>query len=436
MPATISSTTSLATMLPEYARRIGAYVGSFTTTTNIGAAKLIVCVTLANRGWDVDDILNDFYIKITSGNNNGVIRRAADYEGSTGTLTVSGANLAAETGSVTFELYRYDPQRLTDTLQDAGQEIFPRVYVPVYDRTNTARHDQYHFARPSSIPRGYVRQLFVERRVSSKTYEENIVNSLNCDIEASTLTDWTSSNVTAAIETDTNDPDNAVVWSDTQSAKITATLNQVGQFYLLAPNPTNYVGEEINFAVWVYSRTASRVSAFIQVDSSSVVTGTAHTGKGWERLTVSTDATAITTSIKVGIQISSGTVFTCYLDEAIATAGREELPRAGRIAIRNWQEQGDDIYVTEAVPENHNLLVVGMGMLDFTNISSAAQEINENARRMLYNQAAMLLFQSEIDTLDSTEQQEAINRFNHFRNRMNESLGAMAPMAMLRNTAS
>jgi hypothetical protein len=48
----------------------------------------------------------------------------------------------------------------------------------------------------------------------------------------------------------------------------------------------------------------------------------------------------------------------------------------------------------------------------------------------------MLLFQSEIDTLDSTEQQEALNRFNHFRNRANEGLGAMAPMAMLRNTAS
>lgn len=278
--------------------------------------------------------------------------------------------------------------------------------------------------------------MFVERRVAAKTYADNIVNSLNCDIEGSTLTDWTSSNVTAAIEGDTDDPDNAMVWEGTQSAKVTATLNQVGQFYLLTPNPTNYVGEELNFAVWVYSKTASRVSAFIQVDSYAVVTGTAHTGRGWERLTVSTDATAVSTSIKVGIQISSGSVFTCYVDEALATAGREELPRAGRVAIRNWQEQGDEIYVTEAVPEDHNVLVIGMGMLDFTNISSTAQEINENARRMLYNQAAMLLFQSEIDTLDSTEQQEALNRFNHFRNRANESMGAMAPMAMLRNTAS
>ena len=75
-------------------------------------------------------------------------------------------------------------------------------------------------------------------------------------------------------------------------------------------------------------------------------------------------------------------------------------------------------------------------MLDFSNLSTTAQEVNENARRMLYNHAAMLLYQSEIDTVDSTEQQEALNRFNHFRNRANENIGSMAPMSMLRNTAS
>lgn len=436
MPATISSTSSLATMLPEYARRIGAYVGSFTTTTNVTTNTSVVCTTLGDRGWDVDDILNDFYLKVTSGENDGAIRRISDYTGSSGTITVSGSSLAAESGNVTFEIYRYDPQRLTDTLQDAGQEIFPKVFVPVYDRTNTASQNQYDFTRPPTIPRGYVRQLFAERKLYSKTYAHNIVNDQNCDLEADTITNWTSSNVTAAVEEDTTNPDNAVVWADRRSAKVTVDASSTGQFYLTVTSPTNYEGEEINFAVWVYSRTASRISPFIQIDSDAASTGDAHTGKGWERLTVSTDANLIGTSIKVGIQISSGTQFTCYVDEAIATAGQEELPRYGRVAIRNWYEQGDNIYVLERVPENHNVLVVGMGMLDFTNLSSTAQEVNENSRRMLYNQAAMLLFQGEIDTVDSTEQQEALNRFNHFRNRSNENIGSMAPIAMLRNTAS
>jgi len=415
MPTTISTTTSLATMLPEYARRIGAYVGSFTTTTAIAANTSVVCTTLGDRGWDVDDILNDFYIKITSQNNDGAIRRISDYTGSSGTITVSGSSLSSDSSTqATFELYRYDPQRLTDTLQDAAQEIFPRVFVPVYNNTNTAKEFQYNFTRPTSIPRGYVRQVWIEKRIDAKTSTDDILSDKNCDMEesSSSITDWTVCNITAAVEGDSTDPDNAMVWAESQSAKLTVTASSVGQFYLSVTSPTNYEGEEINFAIWVYSKTASRVSAFLQTDSDTVVTGDSHTGNGWERIIVTTTA------------------------DNVATSGREEMPRAGRIAVRNWREEDTKIRITEAVPEDHNLMIVGMGMLDFANLSSSAQEINQNTRRLLYNVAASILYQGEIDTVDATEQQQALNRFNHFRNRTNEMMGGMTPMAMIRNTAS
>ena len=112
------------------------------------------------------------------------------------------------------------------------------------------------------------------------------------------------------------------------------------------------------------------------------------------------------------------------------------MPRAGRIAVRNWREEDTKIRITEPIPEDHNLMIVGMGMLDFANLSSSAQEINQNTRRLLYNVAASILYQGEIDTVDATEQQQALNRFNHFRNRTNEMMGGMTPMAMIRNTAS
>ncbi len=50
---------------------------------------------------------------------------------------------------------------------------------------------------------------------------------------------------------------------------------------MTVPSGTNYVGEEINVGIWVYSRTASRVSAAIQLDSSSVSVGSTHSGLGW-----------------------------------------------------------------------------------------------------------------------------------------------------------
>ena len=34
-------TTTLDTMLPQYGRTIGAYIGSFTTTTNIGSGTSV-----------------------------------------------------------------------------------------------------------------------------------------------------------------------------------------------------------------------------------------------------------------------------------------------------------------------------------------------------------------------------------------------------------
>ena len=43
--------------------------------------------------------------------------------------------------------------------------------------------------------------------------------------------------------------------------------------------------------------------------------------------------------------------------------------------------KGDNIYVLEKVPSDHSVLVVGMGMLDFSNLSSTAQEVNQSSRR-------------------------------------------------------
>ncbi len=103
-----------------------------------------------------------------------------------------------------------------------------------------------------------------------------------------------------------------------------------------------------------------------------------------------------------------------------------------------WREEGDSVRIFDSIPQDRNILIRGMGMLDFSQLSTTGSntvELNQSQRRMLYNFAAMELFQGEIDTLDTSEQREAINRFNHFRNRVNEGLGMMPSMAMIRNVA-
>jgi hypothetical protein len=209
---------------------------------------------------------------------------------------------------------------------------------------------------------------------------------------------------------------------------------------MTVPSGTNYVGEEINIGIWVYSRVASRISAAIQIDSSTVSLGSTHSGLGWERLThtlVADEADGVS-SIKVGISVTSGTAFVFYADEIVAVAGQSEIPRVPINKIFSWREEGASIRVMDAIPQDRNLLVRGMGMVDFSQISTTGTntvELNQSQRRCLYNYAAMELFQGEIDTLDTTEQREAINRYNHFRNRVDEGSGMMPSMAMLRNVA-
>ncbi len=67
MPATISSTSTVDTILPEYARRLGAYAGSFSTTTTITTNTSVVSTGLTDRGFTADDILNDFLFGLPAG---------------------------------------------------------------------------------------------------------------------------------------------------------------------------------------------------------------------------------------------------------------------------------------------------------------------------------------------------------------------------------
>ncbi len=229
-----------------------------------------------------------------------------------------------------------------------------------------------------------------------------------------------------------------MVYAGTQSGKCTVTASSTATLLMTVPSGTNYVGEEINVGIWVYSRTASRVSAAIQIDSGSVSLGSTHNGLGWERLTHTLVADGVSSSIKVGVSATSGTAFVFYADELIAVAGQSEIPRIPVNKLFAWREEGDSVRIFDSIPQDRNILIRGMGMLDFSQLSTTGSntvELNQSQRRMLYNFAAMELFQGEIDTLDTSEQREAINRFNHFRNRVNEGLGMMPSMAMIRNVA-
>ena len=434
----MATTTTLSAILPKLGRRVGAYIGSFTTTTAIAANTSVVSTELTDLGFTDDDVLNDSFIKITSGNNLNEVRLVSDYTASSGTITVTGTALTSDSSTqATFEIYRYDPDQLRDAINDAANQAFPALFKRIDDRTHTVAPGQARYERPSSIEPGYIRQVYIVPKIESKTFAENIINDQNCDMEVSSsaLTNWTdSANITAAVEADTTSPNNFMVYRGQRSAKLTCAASSTGTFTLSVTDPTNYESEELNFSIWVYSKYADLVSPMVQIDSDSVVTGTAHSGNGWQRLTVSTTSSNVGSTIKVGLSFASnGAIYTVYADEAILTSGPSEIPKGFESVIFDWTEEGDYLTFLTAPPSHYNLHVVGCGALETLTAGADTITLEPHRVNLLLDYAALTFFEGELDQTSAEDQNAILRQITHYRNKTQNGRGEMVAPSLKKN---
>ena len=434
----MATTTTLSAILPKLGRRVGAYIGSFTTTTAIAANTSVVSTELTDLGFTDDDVLNDSFIKITSGNNLNEVRLVSDYTASSGTITVTGTALTSDSSTqATFEIYRYDPDQLRDAINDAANQAFPALFKRIDDRSHTVAPGQARYARPSSIEPGYIRQVYIVPKIQAKSFSENIIKDQNCDMEAdsSSLTNWTdSANITAAVEIDTTSPNNFMVYRDEQSAKLTCAASSTGTFTLSVTDPTNYESEELNFSIWVYSKYADLVSPMVQIDSDSVVTGTAHSGNGWQRLTVSTTSSNVGSTIKVGLNFASnGSIYTVYADEAILTSGPSEIPKGFESVIFDWTEEGDYLTFLTAPPSHYNLHVVGCGALETLTAGADTITLEPHRVNLLLDYAALTFFEGELDQTSAEDQNAILRQITHYRNKTQNGRGEMVAPSLKKN---
>ena len=434
----MATTTTLSAILPKFGRRVGAYIGSFTTTTAIAANTSVVSTELTDLGFTDDDVLNDSFIKITSGNNLNEVRLISDYTASSGTITVTGTALTSDSSTqATFEIYRYDPDQLRDAINDAANQAFPALFKRIDDRTHTVAPGQARYERPSSIEPGYIRQVYIVPKIESKTFAENIINDQNCDMEASSsaLTNWTdSANITAAVEADTTSPNNFMVYRGQRSAKLTCAASSTGTFTLSVTDPTNYESEELNFSIWVYSKYADLVSPMVQIDSDSVVTGTAHSGGGWKRLTVSTTSSNVGSTIKVGLSFASnGSIYTVYADEAILTSGPSETPKGFESVVFDWTEEGDHLAFLTAPPSHYNLHIVGCGALETLTAGADTITLEPHRVNLLLDYAALTFFEGELDQTSAEDQNAILRQITHYRNKTQNGRGEMVAPSLKKN---
>jgi len=431
------ATTALSVMLPQFGRYIGSFVGNYTVTTNINADNLIVSTGLISEGYDQDDDIDGMWVKITSQANLDVVRHIGNYVGSSGTITVDGPVLADDVGNTaTFEVYRWNPNRMVDALNDGRQDAFPALHRRIVIETLTSQINQSLFARPTSIMRGHITKIRTQLRIKAKTFANNIANDLNVDMEAPTITtDWTATNATIAIETNTSNPDNLMVFEPQQSMKATVGLDAVNTILLTITSPTNYIGQELNASMWVYSRTASRISMGIEIDDGTISTGTTHQGLGWERLTHSVVGDSIDTKLEAGLHVTSGSVFVFYADEFIITAGYSEPPALTGQLVQKWSEREDNIIIHPQVVHQKNFIVEGRGLLSSVAVGTDTMELDNYNLRLMFSYAGKEFFLGDQHTTNQGNFNEIQRRLSRFQDEINSGVGAMASQATRRTSA-
>jgi hypothetical protein len=274
-------------------------------------------------------------------------------------------------------------------------------------------------------------------KLESKTYTENILNDQNVDMEAdsSSLTNWTdSTHITAAVEVDTVSPNNYMVYRGDQSAKLTCAASNTGTFTISVTNPTNYESEELNFSIWVYSKYASLVSPMLQIDSDTAVTGTSHSGGGWERLTVSTTASNVGSTIKAGLSFASNSaIYTVYADEAILTSGPSASPLGYETIVFDWDEEGDNLVFKSQPPPHYQLHVVGCGALETLTAGADTITLEPHRVNLLLDYAALTFFEGELDQSSTDDQNAILRQITHYRNKTQTGKGEMVAPSLKKN---
>ena len=386
-------TTAWSTMHGEIQRVFG--FESFATTTNLTTSTAIVSTELGDR-WNQDDYFNGWYATIRGVNNDEVERRVRDYTATTGTLTVTGANLSGETGATTCEVSKFTQDDTLRAFNRARQNVWPNIGIVRDLETVVTGVLQQRYTVPSTIRR--VHRVELGARYEAENLSENLL--LNPGFEdwtnSTTPANWTLSGAGASVnqEEATTGARNYAVLSGSNSARLVVPLNTVTtllQTFDVSSSDYQAVGTEgveCNVSAWVYCNTASRVSIRIAGND-----GTAHGGTGWELIKHVQNLGATATTAAVGVVGSSGAAIPFFVDEILMTLGPSEGIEAPYTPIYNWQHippvagaaNGGTLIFSERLPEMRRLRIVGTDLLSSVSADSDTVEIDGDLLEPVYN---------------------------------------------------
>jgi hypothetical protein len=374
---------------------LGEFIDDDHSSTTTGAGNAAgTSLTDTSQSDFGERAMVDGWIRITSGTNDGEVRRVTVNDGSA-TITVAPAFTAQVATSVTYEFHRWNPDAKLKALDRARFSGFPYISTVVEDATQIGDNYNRKFSFAGTLKSGPY-TCWQELELGT-THTWNVLKNPR----GTSLTGWDLSGAGAtATLYQGGDYDRIIPKYTTVCTRITVPITTAVSYSQLASQftsltVTNAAGRKVTFGKWIYAKLADRVTLMI-TDDAGTSSSVAHQGRGWEYLEVSRDVDGDNSAtLTVSTEISSGAVMTVWWNHAWFVLG--DMPDVFSTQITPIRVQRDGsqqvVYLDEAPMKGLQLKLIGRGHLSALNEDvTATMEVDDGMAETLYAYAAQVLF--------------------------------------------
>ena len=380
----------MAVTLNRCLEMLGRATGLFVSDSSSGGGSTTTLVDTSIYRYDINTLTNKWLYIVSATNTtiNGSSRRISGIHDSNGTITVIGAMAASTSSGDTYYIVNFDPQIMTDAIQQATRTLYPHLYLPTRDET-----------------------IVVDNLLANWDFE----NWDSTGSNSAVATSWANIGTPS-----TNDESSRVAHgSYSMSVAATGATEGIEQNIFTSVNINEVASKTLHARAWVWASVADAARIRVTYDGSNYDSSDYHTGDSeWEGpslIYVDSAIDADMTELTVSCEVTSGN--TAYFDSVVAwidNVSEYDLPSTvvrgpHKVYMQDQVQEPNGHYTPLARPVSGRILrIEHMGRLTAPT-SSASVELDESRAELLVAQAAVHMFQTLANT-------DSGNRTDHLTN--------------------
>ena len=365
---------------------LGRATGLFVSDSSDSGGSTTTLVDTSIYRYDINTLTNKWLYIVSATNTtiNGSSRRISGIHASNGTITVIGAMAASTSSGDTYYIVNFDPQIMTDAIQQATRTLYPHLYLPTRDET-----------------------IVVDNLLANWDFE----NWDSTGSNSAVATSWANIGTPS-----TNDESSRVAHgSYSMSVAATGATEGIEQNIFTSVNINEVASKTLHARAWVWASVADAARIRVTYDGSNYDSSDYHTGDSeWEGpslIYVDSAIDADMTELTVSCEVTSGN--TAYFDSVVAwidNVSEYDLPSTvvrgpHKVYMQDQVQEPNGHYTPLGFPVSGRILrIEHMGRLTAPT-SSASVELDESRAELLVAQAAVHMFQtlSNTDSGNKTE---------------------------------